>query len=171
MGSTRGLAGRGIATACPRPACGPGWQAGQVSERGVGPVLSWPARGRAHIREMMPFESKRIFRTCLTQTGAKYSLIFYKTELLQIKQLQGAQLTCPTCHPGPHAGRGSSREAFESIDHLQRVCSEANRTRGNSGGSGSIFRGVPGGSMGFRGVPAQNDHPESLQNKPFLRKG
>ena len=27
----------GIATACPRPACGPGWQAGQVSERGVDP--------------------------------------------------------------------------------------------------------------------------------------
>ena len=65
----------GIATACPRPACGPGWQAGQVSERGVDPVLSWPARGRAHRREMMPFENKRIFRTCLTQTGAKITLI------------------------------------------------------------------------------------------------
>ena len=34
-----------------------------------------------------------------------------------------------------------------------------------------MFRGVPGGSRGFRGVPAQNDHPESLQNKPCLRRG
>ena len=46
-----------------------------MSERGVDPALSWPARGRAHIREMMPFENKRIFRTCLTQTGAKITLI------------------------------------------------------------------------------------------------
>ena len=68
---------QGIATTCPRPECGPGWQAGEVSERGVGPQKKRSLielRTTTPMCEMAPFENKRIFRTCLTQTGAKISL-------------------------------------------------------------------------------------------------
>ena len=49
----------GIATTCPRPECGPGWHAGQMSERGVDPQKKGEASSHlpttTPMREMSPF--------------------------------------------------------------------------------------------------------------------